>query len=143
MFIFIVKKGADVSVKNLEESKNNVRIAVTRDDFYHQMLTEKGFTNLDVSSSQKSDFLKLLKGRVDLVPMGERALQGFLKKHPDFDNSMFERAGPPLLSSDTYIAFAAHVPDDVVQKWQDALDKIKENGVYQLVIDSYFERHDD
>ncbi|OEU65562.1 MAG: hypothetical protein BA863_01490 [Desulfovibrio sp. S3730MH75] len=140
---FYRKKGSNVSFKTIEDAKKNVRIAVTRDDVYHHVLIEKGFTNLDVSPSQKLDFFKLLKGRVDFVPMGELAIHGFLKKYSDLDDSMFEKVGPVLFSADTYIAFASHVPDEVVQRWQGALDEIKGNGVYQFIIDYYFEQHKD
>lgn len=140
---FYRKKGANVSFISIEETKKNSRIAVTRDAAYHQILFETGFTHLDVSSCQRLDFLKLVKGRVDFVPMGERIIQGFLKKYPELDYSMFEKAGPALFTVDTYIAFASHVPDEVVQRWQNALDEIKGNGIYQFIIDSYFEQHND
>ncbi|MBI9109713.1 MAG: transporter substrate-binding domain-containing protein [Maridesulfovibrio ferrireducens] len=136
---FYRKKGSSINIDSFEDAKKVGKISVTRDDLYHQFLKEKGFTNLDVSSCQRSDFRKLLKGYVDLVPMGDRIIREFLKEVPDIDESMFEKVGPCVMRSEGYIAFAAHIPDGVVLKWQKALDGIKKGGAYQLIIDSYFE----
>ncbi|OEU65575.1 MAG: hypothetical protein BA863_01495 [Desulfovibrio sp. S3730MH75] len=133
------KKETDVYVDSVEEAKRVGRIGVTRNDIFHQLLVKWGFANLDVSSSRDSDFRKLYKGRVDLVPLSEYDMYHFFQNIPDLDESMFEKAGRHIYTVRSYIAFGTHVPDAVVLKWQKSLDAIKESGVYQDIINSYYD----
>ncbi|WP_161625360.1 substrate-binding periplasmic protein [Maridesulfovibrio hydrothermalis] len=131
-------KGSSVVVESVEDARKVGKIAVTRDDLYHQTLRDMGFTNLDVSSSHKSDYLKLLKGRVDLLPMGERTLPHFLRAVPELGANDLERVGPAIFFTTTYIAFSLKTPDAVIKKWQEALDDLKKGGNWNNIMDKYF-----
>lgn len=135
---FYRKKGSTVVVDSIEDAKNVGKIAVTREDIYHHNLEDMGFKNLDVSSSQKSDFLKLMKGRVDLVPVGSKSLSYSLKNIPGVERADFEKVGPPVFFTTTYIAFAIKTPDEVVTQWQAAFDGLKIDERWQDILDKYF-----
>ncbi|TIH17378.1 ABC transporter substrate-binding protein [Marinifilum sp. JC120] len=135
---FYKKKGSPLRLSRVEDAKKIGRIGVTRDDLFHHKLANMGFTNLDVSTSQRSDFFKVQRERVDFVPMGERTIGPFLKGIPELDTDDFEQVGPVLFESSAYIAFSSTTPDSVIRKWQMALDELKEEGEWVRVLDKYF-----
>lgn len=135
---FYARKGAELEIVSLDDARRVRAIGVTRDDFYHQFLAARGFANLDVSTCQAHDFRKLAQGRVDLVPMGEKALAQFVGRLDGLDPAMFERVGPPVYTSGVYIAFSRSTPDGVLGEWQQALDDLKEAGVYDAIMNRYF-----
>ena len=135
---FYRKKGSKIDIKNIEDAKKIGRIAVTRDDLYYYKLANKGFTNLDLSSGHEYDFLKVLKGRAALTPMGEMTYFPFMQKHSDLNADDYEKIGPPIFSTTTYLAFALKTPDSVIKKWQRELDEVMRDGSWQLLFDKYF-----
>jgi polar amino acid transport system substrate-binding protein len=135
---FYRRKGSAVVVQGLADARRVAAIGVTRDDFYHQFLVKRGFTNLDVSANQIHDFRKLAQGRVDLVPMGERAMSGFIGRQQGLDPAMFEKTGPAISSSEVFIGFSGSTSDAVVESWQKALDELKEAGVFLAIMNRYF-----
>jgi ABC-type amino acid transport substrate-binding protein len=44
---------------------------------------------------------------------------------------------PPFLKSTMNIAFNINTDDDIVQKWQKALDDIKADGTYDRIMKKY------
>jgi polar amino acid transport system substrate-binding protein len=131
-------KGAVPDVTSLDDARRVSSIGVTRDDFYHSLLLSLGFANLDVSTSQTQDFAKLAQGRVVLVPMGQRVMPGFVGRVPGLDASMFERTGPAFYRSEVFIAFSKATPVAVIRRWQQALDRLKAEGVYRAILNRYF-----
>ncbi len=139
---FYRRTGTPITIRSIEDAKEVHGIGVTRDDLYHQLLVQMGFNNLDISSSQEYDFRKLREGRVDLVPMGEKTQHYFMSKSEGLDGSMFEKVGPSIYNSQTYIAFSEDTPDKVIREWQNALDAMMKSGVYQTILERYFPADD-
>ncbi|MFH1914389.1 MAG: transporter substrate-binding domain-containing protein [Pseudomonadota bacterium] len=135
---FYARKGAELEIVSLDDARRVRAIGVTRDDFYHQFLAARGFANLDVSTCQAHDFRKLAQGRVDLVPMGEKALPEFVGRIDGLGPAMFERVGPPIHTSGVYIGFSRSTSDEVIEDWRRALDDLKVAGVYQTIMNRYF-----
>ncbi|WP_421900226.1 substrate-binding periplasmic protein [Maridesulfovibrio sp.] len=135
---FYKKKGNWIRLGRIDDAKKVGKIGVTRDDLFHQKLVGMGFKNLEVSTSQRSDFFKVQRERVDLVPMGDRTIGLFLDGIPELGMSDFEQVGPVIFTSSAYIAFSSTVPDEVVSKWQAALDELKAEGEWLRIIDKYF-----
>ncbi|WP_245577195.1 substrate-binding periplasmic protein [Maridesulfovibrio zosterae] len=135
---FYRKKGSKIDIGSIEDAKKTRRIAVTRDDLYYYKLVNKGFTNLDLSAGHEYDFLKVLKGRAALTPMGDITYFPFMKKHSDLNADDYEKIGPPIFLTTTYLAFALKTPDFVIKKWQRALDEVMQDGTWQLIMDKYF-----
>lgn len=134
---FFKRKGSKIVVNSLEDAKNARRIAVRKDGYTHQTLEANGFTNLDVSPSYDSSYKKLSEGRVDLVLMGERTYYYMVKK-AGLDPSQFERTNYKFADSAAWLAFSPDVPDETIQKWQQALDVLKANGKYDEIMERNF-----
>lgn len=135
---FYKKKNSPITLTSIEDARKVRSIGVTRNDLYHQLLEERGFVNLDVSSKQEHDFRKLLEGRVALVPMGEKGIRNFIGRVQGLDLDMFEKAGPMWYRSETHVAFSREVPVKVVRKWQAILDRLKGTKEYEAIMNRYF-----
>ena len=135
---FYRRKGSGIELENVDDARKVHTITVTRYDVFHQNLVSMGYTNLDLSASPKCDFMKLIRGRADLVPMGRKVISYFFKCNPELDFNKVERVGPSVFFTTNYIAFAKHVPDEVIHKWQQALDELKVEGEWQKIVDKYF-----
>lgn len=134
---FFKRKGAPIRVETLEDARKVRRIAVRKDGYTHQALAAQGFTNLDVGPTYGSSYMKLAEGRVDLVLMGERTC-AYMVRNAGLDPAMFERTDCKFGDSTAWLAFSLDVPDDVIRKWQAALDSLKASGVYKSIMDRNF-----
>lgn len=43
----------------------------------------------------------------------------------------------PIMESQLYIAFHKETSEEVIQRWQKALDEIKKDGTYQKILQKY------
>lgn len=130
---FFRRKNRLLRVRNLHDAKMVSRIAVRKDGYTHQALATAGFTNLDVGPTYKSSYMKLAEGRVDLVLMGERTYY-YMVKQAGLDPELFERTDCKFADSAAWLAFSRDVPDEVIAKWQAALDELKASGKYDEIM---------
>lgn len=134
---FFKRKSSPLRISCLDDAKNVSRIAVRKDGYTHQTLLAKGFNNLEVGPTYDSSYRKLREGRVDLVLMGELT-HYFMVRNAGLDPDDFERTDYRFAESSAWLAFSRDVPDEVIQKWQGALDELKENGRYEAIMDENF-----
>jgi len=134
---FFMRKGSSLEVNSLEDVRKTHRIAVRKGGYTHQTLVASGFTNLDIGPTYASSYKKLLEGRVDLVLMGEVTYK-YMVREAGLNPANFERTKVKYGASSAWLAFSLDVPDEVVDKWQSALDLLKENGVYQQILKRNF-----
>ncbi|WP_367614154.1 substrate-binding periplasmic protein [Pseudodesulfovibrio alkaliphilus] len=134
---FFKRKGSPLEIKTLEDAMAVERIAARKDGYTHKAMAARGFTNLDIGPSYDSSYLKLHQGRVDLVLMGERTYR-YMVSHAGLDPDDFERTEYLFNESSAWLAFSLDVPDEMVAQWQQALDTIKANGVYDAIMERNF-----
>jgi polar amino acid transport system substrate-binding protein len=134
---FFKHRGSPLKIETLDDARRVERIAVRKDGYTHQALAAKGFTNLDVGPTYESSYRKLVEDRVDLVLMGERTYYYMVKK-AGLDPAEFERTDCKFGDSAAWLAFSLDVPDEIIRKWQKALDTLKENGVYVKIMEHNF-----
>lgn len=136
---FFKKKGTKLEVRSLREAKSVNRIAVRKDGYTHQALEEAGFKNLDISPTYDSSYKKIAEGRVDLVLLGERTYYYMVRK-AGLDHTLFEKTQCKFADSGAWLAFSKDIPDETIMKWQQALDTLKENGMFDQIMERNF-RH--
>ncbi|MEA3499229.1 MAG: transporter substrate-binding domain-containing protein [Campylobacterota bacterium] len=135
--VFFKKTGSSITINSIDDARKVGKIGVSKGVANHDILKEKGFTNLDVSvGSDDKVMKKLLKGRVDLWPYLARAGLYNAKKmgkaeqiEPIKNVVLFE--GP------LYIAFNKNTDDTIIKKWQDALDKLIKNKTVDKIKQKY------
>ncbi len=122
-FFALVDSG--VAISTLEEAKDVKKIAVYEDDAGALFLQSQGFGNLDISPTDGDALLKLANGEVDLW-LGNRDGLAIAAAQAGVDPAQFVEMPALIIHANLFIAFSPDVADDVVQAWQDALDKLKE-----------------
>lgn len=128
---FYAKKGSKLQINSLDDAKRVKAIATYKDDAREQMLISWGFNNLDSSNSPESNLKKLLSGRVDLWLYDTLGLPGVTQKL-GVDVSALELVHA-IDDVFLYIAISKATPTYVVQRWQDTLDCMKQDGTFQAI----------
>ena len=135
--VFFAKRDSKIAIKSLEDAKKVDRIGLVQGYSVERYLLQQGFTNIDsISAREKTNPVKLMKGRinlwatVDLVGIYNAKLQGV---NPDD----IRVAYVIIKDQHKYIAFSKQVSDKIVQRWQDVLDEIKQDGTYERILDKW------
>jgi len=135
----IAPKNKHYHIKSIEDLKK-YKIGAVINDIGEQLLKEAGIPKNNISSiSGKNpvvvNFTKMGRGRIDMFAYEENvAMYG--AKSFQIDISEFEPVFT-LKKGQLYYAFNKHVDDKVIQKFQQALDTIKKNGVYDKIVKKY------
>ena len=123
-FVLIGLKDKNIQVNSLEDIKK-LRIGTTRDDVAGEILKELGINvkAVDKVPDMGANVKKLLLGRIDLVSYSERGLYNFLKKNR-YDTKKFAVV---FICKEigSYYAFSKNIPDSLILRFQQALDKLK------------------
>lgn len=133
---FFKKKGSPVEIKTLDDAREVGSIGVALNTSGHLNLAALGFKNLDTIPNPILNIRKLLARRVDLVPSIEPVIV-YRAKKDGIDPNLLENTGVSYTEQSLYIAFSKDVDDEVIQKWQKALDSIKQDGTYQKIYSNY------
>lgn len=127
---FFKKKDSPVQIQNFEDAQNVSSIGVSKNSADHIFLASQGFHNLKVSGSSLGHYKILALNRVDLAPANSISLP-FTAKFLEFDPTDFKNTGVKLFDSHYYIAFSKDTPDEIIARWQQALDEIKDSALYE------------
>jgi len=125
------KRGSGLVINSLEDAKAVERIMVVRDFYTHQLLQKLGFTNLELVPKPETMVKMALNDRAPLMFTSNVTLPELLEKagaKPTDLDALYT-----VTSIQTYIAFSAATPKDIVGKWQAALDAMKRDGSYAAI----------
>ncbi|MCO6185462.1 ABC transporter substrate-binding protein [Rhizobium sp. L1K21] len=127
--------GSDVHAETIEEATQYL-VGSQLGDYTVDVLKSKGFERLDITSEIDLTLNKLIKGRIDLMPMAD----AMLKEK--------QAAGIPiepmlvLTKVINSVACNKDMSDDVIAKMQASLDRITANGTKAAIFDKYGFSHD-
>lgn len=122
-----------------QKGKNAKGIAVVKNYASTRALIDQEYSNLVVSSHTSQALRLLLNKRVELADIGEMFLP-FRAKQAKVDHKKIVNTGIMILLHKQYIAFNKNIPDDVIQKWQDELDRLKQNGTYDSIFKKEYKK---
>ncbi len=134
MWLYKLSKRKDIQVKTLEEAKKYIVGAYksAQSDY----LVELGFTNLDITHSEKLNVRKLLLERFDLMPSLELMMAARLRDIGVSYNTV-EKIIIFDDRFDYYLAINKQTSDAIVKRLQFSLDKIRKNGTYDRLKTKY------
>lgn len=134
---FYKKKGSPLIINTLEDAKKVKRISCKPRVLVNKVLTEAGFKNLDPAPDQAGIYLKVVTGRCDLA-IGETSwgVKYWLRKF-NLPSDTLVQTPVKVIDAHLYIACNKNIPDSVITKWQNALNKMKASGEYQKVYQKY------
>ena len=142
---FVCKKGAmkDFTRAEVAQATKGKSIAVQRATIHDRFVTEQGGEGVKVKryGTQDDAYLDLVAGRVDMLLADSVAIDdGFLKKP---EGQAFQFIGPDL-SEVKYFGEGAGIAirkqdTDLVELFNQAIVKIRQDGTYKKIQDKYFE----
>jgi len=116
---------------SLEEAKAGVIIGTYKDDAREQFLKSQGFTNLESSSSQMLNIMKLKAGRIDLLVstnIGVATMPETAGLKPGDLVNVFT-----FKDVDMYIAFSKGSDEATVAAWKNAFEDMLDDGTLAAI----------
>lgn len=134
-YMLYAKNGSGIVINSLEAAKKAGSIAVVKDDARHQFLENNGFDNLIVCENYGECLRLLIYGDADMW-LGTSVDAERIALEEGYDPLSLE-AIYPVRTVELYIAFNPAVSDDVIERWQDALDSMKRDGTFDEICLKY------
>ena len=124
--------------KTLDDAKKAKSIVVTNNDVQEQYLSKHGFKNLQIrfGKSAFSNIEYILSKKAELMPIAT-AVGDYNIKRLGLKDKIVKTKIKPYLSKGLFIAFNINTPDYIINKWQKALDDIKDDGIYTKIMNKY------
>lgn len=132
---FYGKKGGAVKITNLSDAKLVQSIGVPRAFYSQQFLMDEGFKNLDVADNPSLMLKKFMEGRNPVFVSHEFTLPSLLAKEGVPEGEVVTLF--TFMEKGHYLAFSQKTPDEVVKKWQKALDDMKKDGTFAKVFNKW------
>jgi len=134
--VVFAKKSNNIKIEKPEDLTKHTVTAI-REDIGEQLLIDKGVfaDKIDSSSDAAACINKLFYDRVQLWAYEENVGK-WLTKKAGFDPNKLERVYT-LTESELHFAFNLKTSDEVIIKFQKALDSIKASGKYDEILAKY------
>ena len=138
-FSFYKRSNSNITVENIDSAKK-YKIGVMRESCNDQLLTKFKFPKLDKVVNEDLNLKKLLAKRVDLIftDNAQAELQISKLKKDGFNFNKVEIiACYPVEKHSSYFAFNINTSDEIVTKWQKALDELYADGTVLNILKKY------
>jgi polar amino acid transport system substrate-binding protein len=136
--IFALERRQDINIQSLEDIRAYM-LGLVRGDALEQFFSANNFTEIERVNTNKQAMEMLLASRTDLWPISKQAGAYILKKNNMIPaqtvRAIFELE--EFSSEDLYMAFSRSTNKKLVDDFKRALEKIKENGIYNEIISRY------
>jgi polar amino acid transport system substrate-binding protein len=113
----------------LDDAKRVSRIGTYYRDAKEQFLQAEGFRNLISTNKNIANIRHLMQGNIDLWVSSDLNMPYLVQKagvNPDLLELVY-----PFQRVKNHIAFSMQTSDDLIDRWQQILDAIKEDGTYE------------
>lgn len=135
----ITLKDNDISITE-DTDLNKFVIGSVKNDIGEALLLEKGFdrnglVSIDGTNSLATLFYKLERSKIDVISYDTKVAM-YSAELNAYDKDEYEIVHT-LGVNKLYFAFNKSTPDEIIEKWQNALDEIKSNGIYKKIIEKY------
>jgi len=142
-YLFALKKRTDITINTLDDAKKYM-IGTVKDDAADIYLIKNGFVvgkNIERAADYEINMKKLLRERFDLWFSAELVANFFLKQYGNIPSETVKKVYflKELSADGLYMAFSRNTPDSIVEKCRTALEKLKKDGTYDLILKKYLE----
>lgn len=130
-WVLLAKSDSAISLSSLDEAKQ-YKVGAYKGDAIAEHLQEKGLQPITALRDQENA-KKLMAGQIDLWATGDPAGRYLAKQEGISGLKTILRFD----SAELYLALNKEVPDEVVQKLQSELDKMRQEGFVDDILNSY------
>jgi polar amino acid transport system substrate-binding protein len=132
-------KDKNIVIKNISDL-NKYKIGTTKDDAGEMFLLENGIDiknlyRLDGTNSLATLLYKMEREKIDMVSYDTRVAMHSIDLN-GFESDDYEVIYT-FANKELFFAFNKNTDEEIIKKWQKALDVIKSNGVYDKIINKY------
>ncbi len=130
-WVFYARADSPIRIETLDDARKVERIGTYRADARDEYLRKLAFPNIESASDNGSNIKKLLGNRIDLWAASTTSALMLCKQHridPNRIKPVFT-----IKKAFLYIAFSLKTPDETVRKWQETLDTIKREGLFEEI----------
>ncbi len=129
---FYTLKAKNINADTLEKAKA-LKVATPTQWYTHDYLKTNEFTNILTSFFPADSFAQLLKGEADAIYIDAEAID-WLCKESSTSRDTLSRLPIATPQRQGYIAFSLNTPKSTVDKWQTALDAMKVEGAFDVIL---------
>ncbi len=134
---FFKKKGNPIVIKNIDDvKKQGLRIASMHEGMIYNHLQSLGFKRFIRSYVVKESVKQLHKNQADLIALTPLGIS-YLLNELNLPLDSIVQTSIKLFQNDLYIVISKKTDNKIVQKWQNALDKIKSSDRYKQIYMNY------
>ncbi|MDD1725142.1 MAG: transporter substrate-binding domain-containing protein [Methanospirillum sp.] len=134
-YSFFGRDDFPTQISSVSDVRKAGLVAVVGNTGRHQTLQSSGVTNLLLCEDDEACVEALLEGKAALW-FGTKDMYAQNAKKLSSDMNRIKEVWP-FISRGSYIAFNRNVPDSEIEKWQDALDEMKEDGTFEVIVERY------
>jgi len=137
-YLYKLKSRDDIQLTSLDDAKK-YSVAIVRGGVYQNLFENLGFKvgeNLMPFSYSKQYFQPFLLGKVDLI-LGSDIVLPYILQKIGLNINLVEPAVKMIDTKGNYLALNKNISDDLVEKLNAELQKMKDSGEFQKIIDSY------
>ena len=132
-------KSKNITIKDTSELKN-YRIGTVKSDIgetllYENDIPKKNIYPIDGVNSLATSFYRLENEKIDMLSY-ETTVALYSADLNGYDTDDYEIVYT-LQTGELYFAFNKLTSDEIINKWQEALDTIKKNGIYTNILNKY------
>ena len=137
IYFYSLSNRSDITIESMDDLKK-YSIGVVKGDMRDQFFKiNKGF-NIKRYKDSQAIIKDLVAGKIDLMPAAELNFP-YIVDHFGYADDQFEKLFlfEELSEEGLYMAFGNKTSIDIVKDFKNALNSIKEKGIYDKIINSY------
>lgn len=129
---FFTLTAAHITADTLEKAKA-LKVTTPTQWYTHDYLKSNGFGTILTSFYPADSFAQLLKGEADAIYIDAEAID-WLCKESGITRDTLSKLPVETPQRQGYIAFSLNTPKTTVDQWQKALDAIKVEGLFDIIL---------
>jgi polar amino acid transport system substrate-binding protein len=133
---FLARKGSGIVIHSLDDARKVGSIGTYIGDARDRYLTAQGFTNLQRTTNDATNYRKLEYGRLDLIVGSDTGLASMVEAagiDPDNFESVF-----PLKEVDLYVALSRETSPSTVRAWRQVFSALREDGTLADILSRWY-----
>lgn len=112
--------------------REEIKVAAAHSTVSIRRLTAFGFNNIEISPNLQQGLHKLMRGSVELWAAPEQVAYCLAERSSISASQLivYQQLSEELV----YIAFSQATDDAIVEQWQAAIDRLRENGKHKVIV---------
>ncbi|MFC2096783.1 substrate-binding periplasmic protein [Bacteroidota bacterium] len=132
---FVALENTEYNISNYNDAKSISSVGVITGYSTAEVLENEGFQNLTYFNSISDAIQELYEGKIDVifdVYMSIKAIAQDMSFNVSLLKNLFT-----AFTGQGYIAFSKEVSKDIVESWQNEIDRMKDEEIIQQITDEY------